>query len=186
MKRQLIVVALAAAGILSGVVVRASHIGTPCSEGGAFHAPQGYAYKISPVVPDTPRPYRTAYQQKSQQWADVTCVSNFEVFGNEARQLSLHADFFGDTGWAGLWTPVATSGCHVTSANIKANRSSLDFVDPQFTYNVACHEHGHNLGLGEDKSGSTSTCMANGSDPGTHDIDLVNSIYTSHPPFSCF
>jgi hypothetical protein len=169
-------------GLVAGATLRASHYGTACG-GSSWHAPQGYLYKIGASTPQSPQPYRTAFSDKAHQWKDVSCVSNSEVFGSDDRHLILQALNVGDTGWLGLHNPVSFGSCIITYATATANRYYLDSYPTQYTYNVACHEHGHAIGLGHYGSPNSDSCMSNGSDPSSHDVDLLATIY---PAPMCF
>lgn len=83
-------------------------------------------------------------------------------------------------GRAQIW--VDGSG-HITKGQVKINTTLLASYGDAATKHVLCQELGHVFGLTHDYN--NASCMDDGNlglypSPGTHDIDMLNTIYFGH------
>jgi hypothetical protein len=114
-------------------------------------------------------------------YTDVVLTSTSTIHSDQIRG---YAQYYGDTGWAGLWEPVDwdSSTCTTKVGKVKLNRTILrdDVIrsDKKF---VTCQEIGHALSLHH--VADSTTCMddrwtgPNEHFPNSHDRSAVNAIY---------
>jgi hypothetical protein len=96
--------------------------------------------------------------------------------------INAYSGYYGETGWLGLARIARYSGCTVEEGRVYLNRTYLD--SPSYSRankkHVACQEVGHLLGLGHNRS-QTTTCMNDtilyAPYPNAHDRDMVNALY---------
>jgi hypothetical protein len=127
-------------------------------------------------------PYKTYYDDEtlndSDSWSKGTVIDfTAGTGGNNVKEMS---GSYGQNGWLGLAT-IYTSGCTITRAETKVNRSYLDGsgYNTENKKTVACHEVGHSTGLAHNSS--TTSCLHSGattpSHPNAHDADELDIIY---------
>lgn len=128
-------------------------------------------------------PYNSYYEQEtktdSDSWHNYTVVDfTAGTGGNNTKQMS---GFYGQNGWLGL-TQIWVSGCTITHAEEKINRSYMDYAPyntAEKRKTVACHETGHATGLAHNTQ--STSCLKSGattpSHPNAHDAAQLDTIY---------
>jgi hypothetical protein len=79
----------------------------------------------------------------------------------------------------GSYRAYERKGCHFTRGLIAINRTYAEVFPTSLTYNTACHEQGHVLGLNEYHN-NTVSCMGSGGTITGVNISEVNNIYLGH------
>lgn len=128
-------------------------------------------------------PYSTYYSEEtrtaSDSWHNYTVV-NFTP-GNGGNNVKEMSGSYGSNGWLGL-TQIWTSGCTITRAEAKVNRTYLDrspYNTAAWRKKVTCHEVGHSTGLNHNQV-NTSCLLTGGPSqdhPNAHDADQLDSMY---------
>lgn len=168
------VVLLAAGGFLAGAAAQvwASH------QWGCFHWPSRYLTVSDRAKNDYFYAFREEVWTDSDSWNNGTEMVLTFTTSKSGWDVKLVNGDYGFNGWLGI-TKIWYSGCVITSAKCKLNKTYLSKYSRTARKHAACHEFGHALGLNH--TGASDSCLNDRPSswtphPNQHDFNKVNEI----------
>ena len=119
----------------------------------------------------------SAFHYNDNNSIEPTNISSSIYHNYAGREVNVHDDYYGDTGWYGEWRCRSWSGSICLDGLVRINLSYGPYTDTE-KRSLVCEEVGHSVGL--EHSSETASCMSQRWDRTlltSHDKGILNNKY---------